>query len=335
MRSGRCDWRLDGKRISQQVRALDGSESLMDQANQLKDSILNGLDRFADGDAYLKVHGLVRTRQTEEGYASFAGFWGTLDVADQWPAIFGGGLGGDLNFRRGPWENWSASLPGFEEIDETHPLVFSPYCGTLFHEAVGHAMEEEYLEQSPLRRFIGRKLAPASFSVMDRPDLKGFAGSMSHDDIGRPATETTMVHKGFLVGELVQKHGVLRRASYRDVPQVRASNFLIGPGDADPGWLEVLPHCYYIAGIRSGNWNPGSHSIKVLTGQVFKLERGRPVAFKEWAVLHFGAVELLAGIQEVGSDLCMDPVTHWCMKKNQAVPMGMGSPSILFQRKAY
>ncbi len=334
-RAGYADFKGTSSSQNQTSRSATHDLDLPQRIEKLEVDILKGLKRFGEIDGELNLSALIRNRRvtnTPQYHQSFSGFWGSFKPKGSWPAIFGSVATGDLVFRRGPWEDWSPELPRFEKVKPRVPIILSPYCTTLLHEAVGHAMEAEYLPDSPLRFHQGNQVTHSNLSMMDRPDLVGFPGSMSHDDTGQLATETTLIHKGFLVGDLDHDKGVWRRGSYRDIPQIRASNFLVKPGPSNPKhWLENHDKCYYISWIQSGNWQPGSHKIKVLTGPMFYLKKGCPIAYREWTILSFSTLELLSGIIDVGDDLLMDPVVHWCVKKNQATPMGMGGPSLLLK----
>jgi len=335
LRAGEARWTVKGRQARQIARALPPDPAMAEAAESLAAEALAKLDRFHGLEATVDIYGLTRERRVDtagEAPQRFRGFWGALDAPGAWRSVFGLAADGAIAFRRGVWEDWPTDLPRMDGVGPALPMIFSPYCATLFHETVGHALEAEYLADSPLKFRVGERIAPRALTVMDRPDLAGFAGSMARDDAGLPATATTLVHQGFLVGDLGHESGALRRGSFRDEPQVRATNFLVAKGGGDPAlWLREFSECFYVSWIQSGNWRPGLQRIKALTGPVFRLRRGEPVAWTPWTVLRFSIFDLLAGILEVGDDLCMDPATHWCVKKNQPAPIGMGSPSILMR----
>ncbi len=335
-RAGHAWLKARAGRVQQQARSTALPAELGERAETLRLRLVEQLGRFADLPMDLRVQAMVRERQVLDvrGYRqSFSGFWGHFRLANQWTSIFGANPQGELVFRRGPWENWPAGLPELAEVDPRLPLILSPYCATLFHEAVGHALEDDYLAGSPLKFYRGDRISHTELVVMDRPDLDGYAGSMSHDDVGWPVSATTLIQQGFLVGDLSHRHGAHRRASYREAPLVRATNFLIRAGtDAPAAWLESLPAAHYVCWIQSGNWQPGGERFKVLTGPVVRLEHGRPVALKAWASLRLTIGRFLGSIRAIGDDLCMDPVVHWCVKQGQRVPMSMGSPSLLLEK---
>ncbi len=332
-RSGSAYYRGRARGGNQQSRSLAVEETTRSEIEGLTLIVLDKLARFRGVGAELNLHLLIRRREITgipDYRQAFSGYWGSLAVDGAWTSVFGSDPNVELVFRRGMWEEWSRKTSRMEGVRPGIPLILSPYCGTLLHETVGHAMEAEYLPESPLKPHLGEQVSHSRLTIMDRPDLDGYAGSMTHDDAGLPASETTMIHRGFLVGDLDHGRGVLRRGSYQACPLIRASNFIIRPGRSDPrDWVHDLEECYYISWIQSGNWQPGGQLIKVLTGPVFHLKKGRVMAASDWTYLVFSTLDLLAGILDVGADMCMDPVVHWCMKKHQAIPMSLGSPSLL------
>lgn len=334
LRAGQARYEPHGRDGFQTGDAQEPQLRLQAEVETMQEHLLDQLAPFRDTGASLNLKGLIRLRQvgsTPEGAQEYRGFWGFLHVENQQSTVFGADPDGKLRFRRGPWEPWPQDLPRFSSKEKRGtPLIMSPFCGTLLHEAVGHGMEAEFLAGSLLKFRFGDKISPANLTVMDRPDHPGYPGSMALDDTGMPASQTTLVHRGVLVGDLGTEKGVWRRASFADQPLIRASNFLIAPGKEDPrDWLKTLPKALYVTEIQSGNWLPGSQKLKVLTGPIYLLENGDPVARRPWAVFEFSIMQLLQRIEAVGGDFRMDPLVHWCMKKHQAVPMGMGSPSLL------
>ncbi|CAM2066907.1 PmbA-TldD-C domain-containing protein [Sulfidibacter corallicola] len=327
-----------GMRQSQKAAGARVDPKLLERAHACIAELQTFLERFRDTDAGLTARVLVRRRQTggrRGPLREYQSFWGALRLGGSWDSAFGCTEQGTPAFRRGPWEEWPRLLPALTHLDPSLPMVLSPYCGTLLHEALGHALEAEYLAHSPLKGRQGQLISHHDLTVMDRPDLAGLAGSMDFDDIGWQASATTLVHRGILVGDLSRGRGVWRRASFRDLPLVRASNFMVRPGSGDPdAWLAGMPRGYYVCWLQGGNWLPGSDRVKVLTGPVFYLEHGQPRAYLNWTSIEWQTLDLLARIVGVGRDFQVDPVVHWCMKQHQAVPMGLGMPSLLLRGEA-
>lgn len=334
-RSGMARLHTQGQRINNRGFSTKTPEAMLNTAFNLRDDALQKLAALTGLGGDLNMQGMIRDRKVKNiaNYQqAFAGFWGTLRIENHWDTIFGTNPEGEPEFRRGPWEEWSVDLPDFDDINPSIPIVLSPYCATLFHEAVGHALEEEYLEGSPLKFYHGEKVSNEQLTIMDRPDLAGYAGSMTHDDVGWPVSETTLIQQGFLVGDLSKNRAAHRRASFRDGPLVRATNFVIKSGADDPhAWLSQLGACYYVSWVQSGNWHAGHDHFRVLTGPIFLLHHGQPAGKRSWCSFKLTIGKFLSSISGVGNDMVMDPVVHWCVKQNQRVPMSMGSPSILLE----
>lgn len=334
-RAGEADYRKNPSGDRQLGRALAVPSDLKELAMHLEQDALAKLSKLGDLNAEISMQGLVRERHIEgiEGTSQeFAAFWGNLYVDGHWKTVFGSNRNGDLTFRRGPWEDWSVDLPTVTEMPQNIPIILSPYCATLFHEAVGHTLEEEYLESSPLKYYRGECISHEDLTVMDRPDLEGYAGSMQFDDTGEPATATTLMQSGILLGDLAAGRGAWRRGSYRALPLVRATNFLIRAGKNNPeDWLKQLPECLYVQAIPRGNWLPGSAQFKALANGVFHVKKGEPVAYRSHQYFQFDTRTFLSSIKGIGNDLQMDPVVHWCVKQDQSVPISLGGPSLLLE----
>lgn len=335
LRAGQVRYMPHARGGRQEGQSLAPDLVLRAEVETLQEHLQERLTQFQDPQERINLRAFVRLRSIEgrpEGNLAYRGYWGFLHHDSQRSSVFGSDADGTLRFRRGPWEDWPTQLPRFGSKEKMNPMIMSPYCGTLLHEAVGHGMEAEFLGDSLLKYRFGEKISSEWLTIMDRPDQEGYAGSMVLDDTGAPASQTTLVHRGVLVGDLDAEKGVWRRAGTADQPLIRATNFFIAPGQENPAdWISGLPKALYVTSIQSGNWLPGSQKLKILTGPVYLLHRGEPIAMRPWTVLEFSIMQLLQRIIGVGGDFRADPLVHWCMKKNQAVAMGMGSPSLLLE----
>ncbi len=337
-RAGSSLYRSKGKKVFQK----NTGRKIPDPWHAANEKLLSLLkqvcNEFKGLTGQLTGHSLIRERWTSLNTerTRLETIWGSFRGNDFWDITFSGSPGRTLQYRTGLWENWSVDLPACSEF-KNYPVHFSPYCSTLLHEAVGHALEHEYLRDSPLLPNIGSRFCTDELTVMDHPEMPGLAGSMKYDDTGQPATETTLIHRGCLVGDLDSKKGVWRRGSFKSLPLIRATNFVIKKGSADPkDWLRFLPDQYYVAWINQGKWLPGTQYIAVHTGPVFRIRNGEPVGFFKSLKLEYHSVDFLKAIQAVGHDLQLDPMLHWCFKDGQGIPMSLISPSLLvdncFQR---
>ncbi len=100
----------------------------------------------------------------------------------------------------------------------TGPAILdSEAAGVLFHEAVGHRLEGERLdddkEGQTFQGQVGQVVLPTFLTVIDDPTLQSAAGttlngSYRYDDQGVPAQRTTLIQDGKLTGFLLSRRPV-------------------------------------------------------------------------------------------------------------------------------
>src|SRR4030066_50620 len=130
------------------------------------------------------------------------------------------------------------------------PVVISSEAGgTMIHEAIGHGLEADLVQQglSVYSKKIGEKVASPLITVVDDPTLLQKRGSFAFDDEGVVSRRTILVEEGILKGYLydrltaledgVESSGNGRRESYQDKPIPRMSNTMILPGKMRPDAL--------------------------------------------------------------------------------------------------
>lgn len=343
LRAGRCDYRAGNQKATQVCRSMRLCDEVLAKMDRMQRDLEQVLATYDFIQPEVSTHVLYRERWTHpDRKAHFASVWGTLRSERRWNIAFGGlvkhgpdtsteeGSVLNLSFRRGIWEDWPRSLPHCARFRDIYPVICSPYCATLLHEAVIHALEQEYLKNSPLTPKIGSPFCHPELTLSDDPELPGLAGSMKFDDTGNPASQTQLIHRGCFLGDLSLGRGVMRRASYKSLPLVRTTNMVIHPGTSKPvDWLQTARDCYLIAWIESGKWLPGTQTIEIVTGPVFRIHKGEPTSFFPELKLRFQSLTFLKAFLEIGDDTRLDPLVHWCVKEKQGVPMHLLSPSLL------
>jgi predicted Zn-dependent protease len=259
----------------------------------------------------------------------FSGWWAELQ-RPLWPVAFSSFHGHKAVFKQGPWENWPQSLPSADTFDASLPLVFSPYCATWFHEILGHALEDDFLRHGTFHQQQGNRLTHQPLTVSDHPECLYLPGSMIHDSLGRPVSETQLIHRGCLVGDLDAQKGVFRRSHYAEKDWIRGSNLVIEAGKGSLNhWLRTLPSFYLVTGVTRGRWIPGSTKVQCLCGPTALVHRGEPVSAFATLTLEVEHRTFFSALLEIGEETVLDPLPHWCHKHGQSVPMAFLSPWFL------
>lgn len=212
--------------------------------------------------------------------------------------------------------------------------------GTFIHEAIGHSLEADHVQEgsSPAYRGrLGKVVAPETISVIDDPTLPFQRGSFAFDDEGVPARATELVRNGVLTDFLYDRATALRegrpsnghgrRETFASRPIPRMSNLYIAPGKDDPARI--------IRELKSGLLvtRMGGGQVDTASGEfVFEVDEGWLIAdgkvkhlVRDANLLGVGP-EALRSIDRVGWDI------GWgigiCGKEGQNVAVSDGQPTI-------
>jgi TldD protein len=221
------------------------------------------------------------------------------------------------------------------------PVVISSQAGgTLIHEAVGHSLEADLVQEGTSPAYqgkIGTRVAPENITVIDDPTIPCCRGSFGFDDDGVPARPTVLIRNGILVDYLYDRvsaikegrpsNGHGRRESFQCRPIPRMSNLYITPGQDDP--KDIL------RGLKDGIFvtRMGGGQVNTATGEfVFEVDEGYWVEdglirhlVRDANLMGVGS-ETLAAIDRVGWDIGWGIGT--CGKDGQSVPVSDGMPTI-------
>jgi len=225
------------------------------------------------------------------------------------------------------------------------PVVIAASAGgTFIHEAMGHSLEADAVQEgsSPAYRGrVGQAVAPESVTIIDDPTLPFQRGSYFFDDEGRAASPSRLVDRGVLTGFLYDRacalreglssNGHGRRESFASRPFPRMSNLYIAPGRDDPSEI--------IGGLKRGLLvtRMGSGQVNTATGEfVFEVDEGWWVEngqvrhlVRDANLLGLGP-EALLSIDRVGWDMGWGIGT--CGKEGQNVPVSDGQPTIRMKK---
>jgi len=205
----------------------------------------------------------------------------------------------------------------------TGPAILEPEAaGVLFHEAVGHRLEGERLdddkEGQTFKGQIGRAVLPTFLSVSDDPTLATATatplnGTYAYDDQGTPAQRVALIRDGLLESYLLSRQPVKPftrsnghgRAQGGRMPTARMANLLVESRKAvsrDELKRQLLaevrrqgrPYGLLIHDISGGNTNTTSYGYQAFKGTprlVFRVDAST------------GKEELVRGVELVGTPL--------------------------------
>ncbi len=225
-------------------------------------------------------------------------------------------------------------------------VVLGPgWPGVLLHEAVGHGLEADFnrKQTSAFAGLIGRRVASEKCTVVDNGTMPGRRGSLNVDDEGEPTQNTVLIENGILKGYLSDKlsarllgvadTGNGRRESYEHIPMPRMTNTYMLPGDDAPeDIIRSVKHGVYAVNFGGGQVDITNGKFVFAASEAYMIEDGRITAPIKGATLIGNGPDVLTRVSMVGNDLKLDEGVGTCGKDGQAVPVGVGIPTIKIDR---
>ena len=221
-------------------------------------------------------------------------------------------------------------------------VVLGPgWPGILLHEAIGHGLEGDFNRKgtSAFSGRMGECVATPACTVVDDGTLEGRRGSLTMDDEGTPTRCNTLIENGVLKSYMhdtqnarlmgTRSTGNARRESFAHAPMPRMTNTYMLPGRHDPEEI--------IASVDKGIYAPnfGGGQVDITSGkfvfsasEAYLIEKGKPTAPLQGAMLIGSGPDVLTRVSMVGSDLELDPGVGICGKNGQTVPVGVGQPTV-------
>ena len=212
--------------------------------------------------------------------------------------------------------------------------------GTFIHEAIGHSLEVDHVQEgsSPAYRGMkGKMVAPETITVIDDPTLPFQRGSFAFDDEGVEARPTELVRNGVLADFLYDRATALRedrpsnghgrRESFASRPIPRMSNLYIVPGKDDPAKIiKELKSGLLVTRMGGGQVDTASGEFVFEVDEGWRVENGVVKHLVRDANLLGVGPEALRSIDRVGWDI------GWgigvCGKEGQSVGVSDGQPTI-------
>lgn len=211
----------------------------------------------------------------------------------------------------------AVGLLGGKPLSTGHmPCVMDPYVVTRFLAVLAQMLDADavFKGRSLLKGCLGEEIFSPLLTIVDDSLLDNGIGSTPFDSEGVPGQKTALVEKGVpisylsdyqtAVREKCPATGSARRASFRSLPSVGSSNFILQPGLIEPGvMLKTVGQGFYITDVMgmhmvnpvSGQFSVGASGRLIEGGELTRAVRGVTVA---------GNIkELFRSVEAVGSDL--------------------------------
>src|SRR5438128_4348499 len=221
-------------------------------------------------------------------------------------------------------------------------VVLGPgWPGILLHEAIGHGLEADFNRKktSAFAGLIGKRVASDKCTIVDNGTLPSRRGSLNVDDEGSPTQNTVLIEKGILKGYLSDKlssrlmgmpdTGNGRRESYEHIPMPRMTNTYMMAGEDSPeDIIKSVKRGLYAMNFGSGQVDITNGRFVFSASEAYLIEDGKITAPIKGATLIGNGPDVLTRVSMVGNDLKLDEGVGTCGKDGQAVPVGVGIPTI-------
>jgi TldD protein len=225
-------------------------------------------------------------------------------------------------------------------------VVLGPgWPGVLLHEAIGHGLEADFNRKktSAFTGLVGKRVASEKCTVVDNGTMPWRRGSINVDDEGQPTQETVLIENGILKNYLSDKlsarlmgladTGNGRRESYEHIPMPRMTNTYMLAGQDDPqDIIRSVQHGIYAVNFGGGQVDITNGKFVFSASEAYMIENGQITAPIKGATLIGNGPDVLTRVSMVGNDLKLDEGVGTCGKDGQAVPVGVGIPTIKVDR---
>jgi TldD protein len=225
-------------------------------------------------------------------------------------------------------------------------VVLGPgWPGILLHEAIGHGLEADFNRKktSAFAGLLGKRVASDKCTVVDNGTMPNRRGSINVDDEGAPTQNTVLIEKGILKGYLSDKlsaklmgmadTGNGRRESYEHIPMPRMTNTYMLAGEDNPDdILRSVKHGIYAKNFGGGQVDITNGKFVFSASEAYMIEDGQITAPLKNCTLIGNGPDVLTRVSMVGNDLRLDEGVGTCGKDGQAVPVGVGIPTIKVDR---
>src|SRR5262250_368670 len=225
-------------------------------------------------------------------------------------------------------------------------VVLGPgWPGVMLHEAVGHGLEGDFNRKrtSAFAGLMGQRVAAKGVTVVDDGTIAQRRGSLSIDDEGTPTNRTVLIEDGILVGYMQDRQnarlmgmkptGNGRRESFAHAPMPRMTNtYMLGGEHAASEIIASVKDGIYAVNFGGGQVDITSGKYVFQVTEAYKIEGGKLAQPLKGAMLIGNGPTDLNRISMIGTDFELDPGIGTCGKNGQAVPVGVGQPTLRMDR---
>lgn len=222
-------------------------------------------------------------------------------------------------------------------------VLHSDAGGTMIHEAVGHGLEGDLVNEgmSVYAGRIGEQVASKLITVVDDSTLDAKRGSFGFDDEGVPSRRNVLIKDGVLKMYMQDRLSAMkqgaqptangRRESYRHRPVPRMTNTMIAPGKDDPdSIISQTPEGLLVKKMGGGQVNTLNGDFVFEVSEGYLIQDGRIGPPVRGATLTGNGPQVLSEIDLVGSDLGFGIGT--CGKDGQGAPVADAQPTLRIPR---
>lgn len=214
----------------------------------------------------------------------------------------------------------------FKEI-ELSPISSGYFC----HEIIGHLLENDIFNMK--RDEIIKMSFPNQMTVID--DIKEHqhkVGLNKLDDLGHEIKPLTLIDSG-KINEIIsidkeehirknEVYGFARSQTYQHTPLARMRMTILKPNKS---LCELKGEHIHVSSIINGEFTPSKFTYKLM-GEGYLKYNKNSIFYIPNLVIEGNIIDALNNISGIGNDLILS--SRYCIKKNQAVRVGIGAPTI-------
>ncbi len=223
------------------------------------------------------------------------------------------------------------------------PIVLAAgTSGVVLHEAIGHALEADFVRDrvSPYHGALNERVANDSVTIVDQGTLPNERGALNVDDEGSVCGRRVLVENGILRSYLhdrvtARQFGTEttasgRRESFRHQPMPRMTCTFMenGPYEYDE-LVAAMGRGIVAETFTGGNVSLGDGEFEFTVKNGWLVENGKILMPVRDFTLSGNGPEMLAGLSMVANDTRLDGGGWTCGKYGQNVPVSQGMPSVL------